>query len=69
MRSKRYEESMIGKNILFERTCKVCGKKIYLVDVNRWGYKLKDKRSHLVYMCSYHCYRDFEKERYGWKKA
>lgn len=38
--------------------CPVCGKEFWVVDIERWVYKTNS-----IPMCSYTCYRTYQKEQ------
>ena len=45
------------------KTCPVCKKEFYVLDVGIWAYKKKNKKGHNRYFCSWTCMRAWEKKK------
>ena len=45
------------------KTCPVCKKEFYILDVGIWAYKKKNKKGHNKYYCSWTCFREKEKKK------
>lgn len=46
--------------------CPVCGREFWVPSAE-WGWKVTNKKGHIVYLCRYNCKRAYEK-KHGLKK-
>lgn len=46
------------------KTCPVCKKDFYLLDVGIWAYKKRNPKGHNRYFCSWSCMRAWEKKKW-----
>lgn len=53
-----------------QETCPICGKVFGIPDSGLWVYKIKiwKKGWHCTYLCSWKCFRVFEKQRSEYMK-